>query len=174
MERKLISRQGRKVCAIVGDGFIEKIYFENLKSFERRANIQVKPELPDKHGKGGAYVRVLKKALKLKLEEEYDVVYCLIDFDVIISENKLESYFKFKNSCEKKGVVVLEMNPCFEIWFLLHFERTASSLNNCDAVAKILRKNNGMEDYSKSQKYHRKKDFYSFLYDKIKDTDGFP
>lgn len=162
LERHIQKRQAPKVYAVVGDGFSEKIYFEKLKAAERLRNITIKPELPNRSGKGGGFVRVFKKAEELH-QQGYDRVYCLIDFDTVLSENKVSSYNLRKTKLEQKGVIVLESNPCFEIWLLLHFQRIGRAFTDCNEVGHTIRQNHLLSDYEKSQKYHQRKDLYSAL-----------
>jgi hypothetical protein len=152
--RKINSREYRKVYAIVGDGSTEKIYFDRLKESKRfpsNSRINIKPELPDKQGKGGGYVRVFNRAQSLSKEHEH--VFCLIDMDVVISEGKIEAYRNEKKQIEKRGnITVIENNPCFEIWFLLHFKSTTTSFQKCDDVIQAIQKQPDLGKYSKSEK----------------------
>src|SRR5690606_27609054 len=87
-KRKLLRR-----IAVVGDGVTEKIYFEQLKEIERIKDVVIKPELPSKSSKGGSYKKAINTAKSLA-EEGYDHVYCLIDFDTVLSENKLADFIQ--------------------------------------------------------------------------------
>jgi hypothetical protein len=97
------------------------------------------------------------------LADGYRKIYCLIDMDTVISENKEQAYLTEKTRLEKKGVKVLELNPCFELWFLLHFQQTSQSFNNCDAVGDKLKKIAEFENYDKSKDYHNRQNFYKKL-----------
>lgn len=152
--RKNQHRKPIPVYAIVGDGYSEKLYFEQLKAVEQLKNIQVKPDLPNKSGKGASFIRVMNKAQALHTEG-YDKVYCLIDFDAILHENKVDLYKKEKAKLEKKGIIVLECNPCFELWYLLHFKKTTKPFSNCDNVVSEIKKITDFKDYSKEQTFQR-------------------
>lgn len=60
MTRKIQHKNFRKKVAIVGDGFTEKIYFDQLKELEALDNVIIKPELPGKAHKGGSYKRTIE------------------------------------------------------------------------------------------------------------------
>jgi hypothetical protein len=152
-QRKPPFRSFKEVYAIVGDGPTEKIYFDLLKESKRFSSIpqiNIKPELPNTKGRGGGYIRVFEKAKELS--ENHDRVFCLIDMDVVIRENKLQSYAREKMRVEKGGkITVIENNPCFEFWFLLHFEFTAKHFDSCDRVCNEIRRNDRLPGYSKAK-----------------------
>lgn len=154
-KRKFIRR-----IAIVGDGVTEKIYFEQLKESEWIKGVVIKPELPGKSSKGGSYKKAINTAKSLA-EEGYDHVYCLIDFDTIISENKVADFTKELKSIKPKEITVYINNPCFETWVLVHYERTGKAFTDCDAVGKTITKY--QKGYSKNQEYLRKKNLYETL-----------
>lgn len=158
--RKNQHRKSISVYAIVGDGYSEKLYFEQLKAIEQLKNIQVKPDLPNKSGKGASFIRVMNKAQALHAEG-YDKVYCLIDFDTVLHENKVDLYKKEKAKLEKKGIIVLECNPCFELWYLLHFKKTTKPFSNCDNVVSEIKNTTDLREYSKKQTFQ--KNMYNVL-----------
>ena len=164
--RPIKQRKSPPIYAIVGDGYSEKIYFEQLKESEQFKNIQIKPDLPNRSGKGAGFMRVMAKAEEM-LELGYAKIYCLIDFDTVISEDKLGYFLKEKARLEKKGIIVLICNPCFEIWYLLHFKKTGKPFSNCDSVADVLKKETDLTDYSKEQGYYHKKNLYVYLRSKL-------
>ena len=145
-----------KGIAIVGDGLCERLYFEQMKTYEKLTT-QIKPELPDK----GSWKTLFNKVEKL-LETEYDLIHCIIDYDTVINENAFEEYNKQKIGFEETGKVkIYECNPCFETWYLLHYELTTRPFENCDAVSSVLKKH--ISGYDKTEKYYTKKKIYSFL-----------
>lgn len=95
----------------------------------------------------------------------FDKVYALIDIDDIITKNEIQDYNrKVKKRAKKikKGkLVIIECNPCFEIWFLLHFDYTTSLFRRCAKVENELKKH--IPDYSKNKKYLRRSKIYEKL-----------
>lgn len=154
-KRKLLRR-----IAVVGDGVTEKIYFEQLKEIERIKDVVIKPELPSKSSKGGSYKKAINTAKSL-VEEGYDHVYCLIDFDTVLSENKLADFNQELKDINAKEITVYINNPCFETWVLVHYEKTGKAFSDCDAVGKAVTKH--VKDYCKNQEYLRKKNLYKIL-----------
>ncbi|RFM27774.1 RloB family protein [Deminuibacter soli] len=154
-KRKLLRR-----IAVVGDGVTEKIYFEQLKELERIKDVVIKPELPSKSSKGGSYKKAINTAKSL-VEEGYDHVYCLIDFDTVLSENKLADFTQELKSINSNEITVYINNPCFETWVLVHYEKTGKAYADCDTVGKAITKY--LKDYCKNQEYLRKKNLYKIL-----------
>ena len=158
MARKINFRKPiTKGTAIVGDGLCEKLYFDQMKTFEKLPS-NIEPKLP----KTGAWNTVFDTVEKLLKNEEYTQIYCLIDFDTVISQNAFEKYANRKHKILKTHkVTVYECNPCFEFWYLMHFEKTSRTFSNCDNVADYLKKYLG--DYAKTEEYYIKKLIYEHL-----------
>lgn len=154
-ERQFIRR-----VAIVGDGVTEKVYFEQLKELEHIKDVVIKPELPTKSAKGGSFKKAINTAKSL-VDEGYDHVYCLIDFDTVLTENKLAEFTQELKGGDSKKITIYINNPCFETWVLVHYEKTGKVFNNCDTVGKAITKH--LEDYCKNQEYLRKKNLYKTL-----------
>lgn len=149
MARHPKNKRPNKTVALVGDGQTERIYFANVRDTDRPANLSIFPDYPRKIG---SYKGVLERALTLK-NNEYDHVYALIDMDKIIDENKIAEYRIAKQSAEQSGVIVLENNPCFEIWILLHFSSTGKLFSSCDNVIAEIRKPGAIANYEKGERY---------------------
>ncbi len=153
-------RQFIRRVAIVGDGVTEKIYFEQLKELEHTKDVVIKPELPTKSAKGGLFKKAINTAKSL-VDEGYDHVYCLIDFDTVLSENKLAEFTQELKWVDNKKITVYINNPCFETWVLVHYEKTGKAFANCDTVGKAI--TGHLKDYCKNQEYLRKKNLYKTL-----------
>ena len=116
------------------------------------------PQLP----KSGSWRTVFDTVDRLLSNDAYSHVYCLIDFDKVIDENAHTKYQNRKKQLEKTGrVTVFECNPCFEMWFLSHYEKTAKIFDNCTDVNNSLKKY--IHDYAKDEKYFKRKEIYDFL-----------
>ena len=59
----------------------------------------------------------------------------------------------------------MENNPCFEIWILLHFNRTGRLFGNCNQVVVEIQKNDQLSNYCKVERYLAA----AKLYEKYKD-----
>jgi hypothetical protein len=156
MPRAQKRQQIRYTIAIVGDGQTERIYFSDVVDTDRPPNLSIFPDYPRRIGN---YKGVFDRAMILK--EDYSRVYALIDMDKVIQDGIQITYRSDKAKAEAKGVIVLENNPCFEIWILLHFVHTSKLFNGCNQVSTALRKPGRIPAYEKSEKFLRKARLYS-------------
>ena len=144
--------------AVVGDGLCEKLYFDQMKAAEKLTS-NIEPKLP----KSGSWSTVFETVDKLLLNEAYSHIYCLVDYDTVISKNEKQTYINRKKVLEDtKRVTIFECNPCFEMWFLVHYEKTSKLFEHCDSVANYLKKQH-IEDYDKTKEYYDKKRIYEHL-----------
>jgi hypothetical protein len=171
MPRRPKKLSTRKTVAIVGEGSSEWFYFKSVKKNESY-NLKVKPEKP----KNSNYKYIFKKAENL-IKDEYDIVFCLIELDVIQSNDKIyRAYQNQKNKIFKKikkQIVILEQHPCFEIWFLLHFDKKSGEFHNCKEMIKELKNQNKtsiFKDYDKSRSFFNNHDIYRELLPYMQDA----
>ncbi|MFA6082763.1 RloB family protein [Mucilaginibacter sp.] len=160
MGRPIKKRSGRSTVALVGDGFTEKIYFSDLKDTDRPEGLDIKPDYPRK---AGSFKGVLERGISLK--QDYSRVYALIDMDAIIAQGQQAVYQRLKIAAERKGVIVLENNPCFEMWLLLHFRPTGQHFGDCDEVSEQLERY--IPGYDKSQRFQAAARLYANLRENI-------
>src|SRR5687767_581868 len=134
MARTSKRKMPRNTVAIVGDGQTERIYFSDVRDTDRPANLSIFPDYPRKIGH---YKGVLERAQSLV--GNYNHIYALIDLDKIIQDNQQAAYAQDKVAAEATGIKVLENNPCFEIWLLLHFVHTGRLFANCHEISDQLK-----------------------------------
>jgi len=133
-------RSLKKSCVVLVDGESEISYINNIKT----SNLKVLPEIP-KH-------KSLKEMYKLFKEKvkEFDIVFWIIDLDVVIRENNL-SILKDYIKNYKDNIII--NNPCLEYWFYLHFSQGKNFNNSCDDVISSLKKiDDFFKNYTKSSK----------------------
>jgi hypothetical protein len=160
MRRNVGRRQVRYTVALVGDGFTESIYFTDFRDTERPSGLHVIPDFP---GRIGSFAGVLDRAIQLKVD--YDRVYAMVDMDSVIAQQQLAAYGQQKTIAEREGVAVLENNPCFEMWLLLHFERTGRLFQNCNQVVTALRRY--IPGYNKGLKFVEAARLFFSLQDRL-------
>lgn len=165
MARTPRRQQQRFTVAIVGDGQTERIYFSDVRDTDRPANLAIFPDYPRKICN---YQGVFDRATALT--DSYNRVYALIDIDKVIQDNQQSAYNQAKATAQAAGVIVLENNPCFEIWLLLHFVHTGRLFNNCNEVSAELRRNGRISDYDKTEKFLVNARFYKTYKEKIQQT----
>lgn len=162
-KQKKIKRRFKEVSAIVVDGKTEVWYFKNLAKHENSdtRRINIKPELP----KTNTLINQYNTVLNL-LDEGYQWVFWLIDFDVILKEQKIwnkqgespiQELKKYCNKLEKEEKSKIYFNvPCLEFWFLLHFKSSGKFYEKCDTPTKELKK--VFDGYEKSSEFYNKTD----------------
>lgn len=161
MARRRGFRPPKKTMLIICEGETEKIYFENLKAVERKAEVNIKPELS---GHRTDCLSIVEKAIRHR--DNFDQVWCVFDLDSALKDK--DKYRKAVKKAGNKKIETVESNPCFEIWFLLHFVYTTRTFDKCRTVIQSLRKH--IDDYSKNQEYHMRKNLYGELRPKLFDA----
>lgn len=142
----------RDVVLIVCEGEkTEPIYFKSLRGHLKLHTLKVEVVGGED---GSAAISVVNCALR-KIKErrnsnstletrEYNVVWCVMDVEI----PKQESLDKAIDVARRKKLQVALSNPCFEYWFLLHYEKTAHRMQNSDDTINLLKKY--MPDYTKN------------------------
>lgn len=177
-------RRSRKISAktstiaFVVEGKTEMWYLQMLKKNEEReqnVRINIRPEIPQK--------KTLKDQYELvcELAAENKIVCWILDFDVILKETRecakrqespLADFLKYREKLLKEydNVKVIVNNPCFEYWFLLHFEATQKYYVKCGSAIKQLKRE--LVGYEKTEKYFKRRnnDIYLRLKPKLKDA----
>jgi len=152
----------RTSVALVGDGLTEQIYFMDMRDTDRPANLSIFPDFPRRVG---SYRGVLDQAMGLV--RDYTMVFALIDMDKVHQDGSLNNYQRDKARAERNGVRVLEQNPCFELWFLLHFVHTGRLFSNCDEVLPELRRQGRLPGYDKSERFQQAAHLYRNLRERL-------
>lgn len=143
--RRVGTREPLKRIFVLCEGQTEQAYFTNFKS--RRTNIDVRVAKAKKTDP----LSIISEAKRIISEKQLDVknkideVWCVVDIDVAQDNQYVANLMK---QAEKNLSNVVISNPCFEVWFLLHFEK----LNNSISVKQILRKlKRNVPDYEKGK-----------------------
>jgi hypothetical protein len=137
-------RSLKKSCIVLVDGESEISYINNIKT----SNLKVLPEIPKN--------KSLKEMYKLFREKakEFDIVFWIIDLDVVIRENNLSILKDYIKNYEDNIII---NNPCLEYWFYLHFPQGRNFNNSCDDVISSLKKiDDFFKNYTKSSKNIKK------------------
>lgn len=73
-----------------------------------------------------------------------DELWCVFDRD----ENTDAQLTRAKEAARKYGYNIAFSNPCFELWFILHYRKQKAHIENADIALKILK--GFMPDYEKN------------------------
>ena len=79
---------------------------------------------------------LIKEIKKLNLDlADGDVAYCIFDTDIDPNKNKvIGDAIKLAN---EHNIKIITSTPCFELWFLLHYDYTTASMSNDEVIKKL-------------------------------------
>ena len=147
----------RSITLIVCEGETEQAYFEVARVHYGLSTAEV--VLAD-NTDGAAPISVVRCAEKKCAEPgSYDHVFCVFDRDGHESFPRARLLVTQLSSRKSKPLPIKDAIsvPCFELWVLLHFERTDSPFTRCDDV--ISRVKRHMPGYVKADAATAKKLF---------------
>ncbi|EHI98778.1 hypothetical protein CDLVIII_2110 [Clostridium sp. DL-VIII] len=172
-------RKVKPLVLIVSEGKDTEInYFKQFN--QKYVNVDVKPVDKNSAGKNKSRKtdpsNLVDKAIEY-IDNKYDIneedgdrVWCLMDVDLNYNNpDPIESrtqeiqraYTKVENY-KKRSKVKINLglsNPCFEIWYLLHYKYTTANFKNYDAVKERIEKDTPLKEYEKN------KSIYSIIHD---------
>lgn len=176
---KRSKRKVNPLVLIVSEGKDTEVnYFKQFN--QKYVNVDVKPVDKNSTGKNKSRKtdpsNLVDKAIEY-IDNKYDIneedgdrVWCLMDVDLNYNNpDPIESrtheiqraYTKVENY-KKKSKIKINLglsNPCFEIWYLLHYKYTTANLKNYDAVKERIEKETPLKEYEKN------KSIYSIIHD---------
>jgi hypothetical protein len=79
----------------------------------------------------------------------FDAIWCVLDMEGCA--NRPPTADAAKDQARHHRILLVWSAPCFEFWYLLHFEYTSAPFANCDAVIQRLKQH--LPDYEKSGEY---------------------
>lgn len=141
--RQARQKPQRPVILIVCEGETEQAYFHAIKAHYRRAtpfNIEIT------RASHSDPVRVVEKGKGLNKGKDYDRVFCVVDGD---KPERIER--ARKRIAASFDLDLMVSIPCFEVWLLLHFDRSDAPLASCAQACDRLRKS--LPNYAKGQHY---------------------
>lgn len=140
------SRDPSNTILVVAEGWTERIYFKGLRSWKSTVKIVVPSSRPtDALG----LVNVCLEHMKLQgIDIEHgDMAICVFDID----GNDLRNLSQAIRLARESRISLAMTNPCFELWFLLHFQDATPAVS-CAEVHRRLKGH--IEGYCKTENYH--------------------
>lgn len=138
LKRKGNFGRQNKVVLIITEK-TEKIYFENFKKLKRGINVEIRKDT------GSDPITLVKFSNKIKNDYDVDRIYCVYDVNSTDEDSLIEAQRLASNS----GINSCVSNPCFEIWFLLHFDYSTTTLSSYSDVKRELSRY--LSDYEKNK-----------------------
>lgn len=115
----------RKVILIVCEGETEEGYFRAVKAYYRNSttlNVKIARDRSDP-------VRAVERGIRANKDDDFDHVFCVVDGD------KPDRMALARKRIRKRDDFDLILSiPCFEVWLLLHFDRSDAPFAECAAV----------------------------------------
>ncbi|MFB9923563.1 RloB family protein [Amycolatopsis halotolerans] len=128
-QRKTPHRQQRSLILLVcGGEETEPSYFNGMRRWFRNPAVKVVVK-----GKKGDPETLVRYAARVRSENDYDEVWCVVDVDHFPLPGAVAS-------AKKLGVKLAVSNPCFEYWLLLHFEDCQTPMTRYQEVERKLKK----------------------------------
>lgn len=131
--RKAETRTPRQTVLIVCEGAkTEKLYFEGLRGKLRIPTVAIKV-----CGKecGSAPINVVDYALRFR--DDYDHCWCVMDVE---TPHQHKTLAQALNKARANKLNIALTNPCFEFWYILHFEKIARAFGTNAKVQQKLRR----------------------------------
>lgn len=147
--RKPGQKPPRSITLIVCEGETEREYFNAARA---RCGLSTAEVVLAEDTKGSAPINVVDYAeRKCKEPGGFDKVFCVFDRDKHATFQRARDKIKALAERKNKPLPVAEAVsiPCFEVWVLLHFERTDMPFSNCDSVIQRIRANH-LAGYNKT------------------------
>lgn len=134
------------LMAVEGNNETETLYFQDFgKAVGRSIRFTPGNDTDPVHLAHSLIQEAQKRGLNPK---DGDQLYCLVDADV--NPNKDIQIERADKIAKKRGARLIVSAPCFEIWFLCHFEKGGSHYaSNDDVIAELRR---FIPDYQKNRK----------------------
>lgn len=136
---KYLQRKPMIVLICEGRNQTEKKYFSH---FNNRSNPYILKTISSESTDIANMVKKAKHVInEFQLDRKLgDRVFCVIDLD--LSENKYQKLIEFRSKKHslKYNIEFIVSNPCFEIWFLYHFDKYPGVESSSQKVKEKLKK----------------------------------
>lgn len=132
--RKVRKQKSKILIAAEGKNKTEKTYFSNFEDGKKSYNITYA------RGNNTDPLKLVKMLIKeideLKLDlQDDDVAYCIFDTDVDPNKNKIiEEVIQL---AKKNNIKIITSSPCFELWFLLHYDYTTANMDSEEVIKRL-------------------------------------
>lgn len=132
--RKVRKQKSKILIAAEGKNKTEKTYFSNFEDGKKSYNITYA------RGNNTDPLKLVKMLIKeideLKLDlQDDDVAYCIFDTDVDPNKNKIID--EAIQLAKKNNIKIITSSPCFELWFLLHYDYTTANMDSEEVLKRL-------------------------------------
>lgn len=132
--RKVRKQKSKILIAAEGKNKTEKTYFSNFEDGKKTYNITYA------RGNNTDPLKLVKMLIKeideLKLDlQDDDVAYCIFDTDIDPNKNKIID--QAIQLARKNNIKIITSSPCFELWFLLHYDYTTANMDSEEVIKRL-------------------------------------
>lgn len=133
--RNLKKKKRRKLIIIGAEGsnVTESSYFKKFGTNELEIKIAT-GNSTDPVGIVSDTIKMLKNKA-IDLQQDDVSVYCVFDTDADLAKDN--QIFLSIEMAKKYGITVITSTPCFEDWFLCHYEMTTASMDNKRVIERL-------------------------------------
>lgn len=146
LRRKKPQQEPRQRILIVCEGEkTEPIYFEFLRNQLRLSTAEVQVVGKECGSEATSVVEYAIREIRNSKDNPFDQVWCIIDVEAPPRRSLDDAYdrvisYKSPRGLKTKLQIILS-NPCFEFWYILHFEKTSRCyIQNKDVISHLKQK----------------------------------
>lgn len=154
----------KDAIAVIGEGITEYYYFNSVKDEFKHLNL--KPAYP----KHSTSLVDLESEIEKAIDQEYSLIFCIIDMDNKkhgqdkLSYDKFKRAFVGKHKIKKTGfryeIRFIETERCTELFFLFYFAYTSRFFQDQPEVLKEL---NNHCFYEKTEKFFKAHSLHQYF-----------
>lgn len=165
--KKTLLQPNKRILIVCEDSKSSLKYFESFKKDEKFKRELTSVDIEVIHPKNHDPLGLVNKAKELKNKEKklgnpYDEIWIVLDRD---GHQNLPQAF---DKCIANKMEFCISVVCFELWILLHFERTSKPFGNCSEIIKYIKESHNF-DYDKTNvKFDELKDKIDFAIENAK------
>lgn len=154
----------KNAIAVIGEGITEYYYFNSVKDEFKQLNL--KPAYP----KHSTSLVDLESEIEKAIDQEYSLIFCIIDMDNKKEGQEKQAYEKFKRAFAGKHIIkksgfryeirFIETERCTELFFLFYFAYTSRYFQGQPEVLKEL---NNHCFYEKTEKFFKTHSLHQYF-----------
>lgn len=137
-QRGKVTRKRKPIILIATEGKnkTEKLYFNHFNKNRSYSIMFSKGNYTDPIN----MINALEKEMKERgmNKDDGDIAYCVFDTDC--NTSKQVQINQAIDKCKKKNIELIKSNPCFEIWFILHYSNSTKQYNSNTELMDKLKK----------------------------------
>ena len=136
------------LLSVEGNNKTEKVYFSQFRA-QKQGSFRIEFASGSETDPAGMLASLKKDYKKLELSKENDDIACVV-LDLDCDAKKASLIQSLSQQKDNSAYLFIVSNPCFEVWFLLHFVFSTKSYLNQNQVLEELRQSDRIPHYKKN------------------------